>query len=82
MYLFLLELDDILFNMKNTPSMIFFTRIMECPCFYAMQYRHQLPKYTKLIEEFRSVEKEVVRIFMYQSYILIIYQIELFINNN
>lgn len=82
MYLFLLELDDILFNMKNTPSMIYFTRIIECPCLCAMQYRHKLPKYTKFIEQFRSVEKEVVRIFMYQSYIFIIYQNELFTNNN
>lgn len=69
MYLFLLELDDILFNMKNTPSMIFVIRILQCPCLYATQYRHQLPKYTKLIEQFRSVEKEVVRIFMHQIFI-------------
>ncbi|KAL4118890.1 hypothetical protein QTP88_011772 [Uroleucon formosanum] len=51
---------EILLKFTNLPKICFWTHILECPCLYAMQYRHKLSDYIKVMKEFQEVEKELV----------------------
>lgn len=55
---------EILLSFTNLPPICFFVHIFECPCLYATQYKSLLPEYIKVMEQFKTVEKEIVRQFL------------------
>lgn len=54
---------DILLSFTNLPPLCFITHILECPCLYATQFKNKLPDYIKVMEQFKTIEKEIVRQF-------------------
>lgn len=52
---------QVLVEVSNVPPICSLTHILECPCLFATQYKKRLPDYFNVMEQFKKVEREIVR---------------------
>ncbi|XP_050522335.1 phospholipase B1, membrane-associated-like [Daktulosphaira vitifoliae] len=50
---------ELLLKLIDKPLRCQLINLIECPCLMAMQYRHNLLKYIRVMKEFQKVEKEI-----------------------
>ncbi|XP_050420252.1 phospholipase B1, membrane-associated-like [Adelges cooleyi] len=53
---------EILTKLSEKPNVCNFLNKMECPCFFARQYKHRQTDFIKTMAEFQKVEKEIVKL--------------------
>lgn len=55
----------LLLDFKGVPSRCNFLHLFECPCLYALQYKHRLKEFFQVMSDWQRAEEEVVSFHFY-----------------